>query len=110
MESQLKLSELDLYRREIDAIDHEMIRSLARRFEVARNIAAIKRQTAQPVVQPERQREVENKYVSRGRSFALNDEFMVNLYHLIHEETCRMEERVVRANDVHAQVQVDKQV
>lgn len=107
LEPQLNVTEIDRYRKEIDAIDNDIILLLAKRFETARKIAALKRMIHQPVVQPERQQEVERKYVTRGRQYAFSEDFMVDLYHLIHEETCRLEERIVQDESCTA---VDKQV
>lgn len=101
MESCSNVNGIESYRNEIDGIDKEVIFSLAKRFEAARKIAAIKRKTAQPVLQPDRRREVEQKYVKRGREYALSEEFMIKLYELIHEETCKMESHVLHSAPAH---------
>ena len=49
---------LDELRAEIDAIDDELAALLARRMALAARVAAFKRETGAPVLQPERERAV----------------------------------------------------
>ncbi|MCF8564318.1 chorismate mutase [Alicyclobacillus tolerans] len=87
--------ELSRYRQEIDAIDRQIIEQLARRFDVAKEIAKIKRTYDLPVVQPDRKQEVERRYIRHGEQLRLAKDFMSHLYHLIHQETCRVEDEWV---------------
>ncbi len=88
-------SKLHEYRQQIDDIDCQLIEFLARRFDVARRIAKLKREHELAVVQPERAAEVEQRYVHRGQQHGVKDEFMTRLYHLIHQETCRIEDETI---------------
>lgn len=84
------------YRSEIDGIDQQMIDYLAKRFEAAKHIAELKKQCEQPVVQADRAKEVERRYVKRGTEHQLSASFMSRLYQLIHEETCRIEAEIIK--------------
>jgi len=49
---------LDNLRVEIDAIDDELAALLARRMDLAARVAAIKRETGAPILQPEREKAI----------------------------------------------------
>ncbi|GMA62519.1 chorismate mutase [Alicyclobacillus fastidiosus] len=89
-------SGIGAYRAEIDGIDEKVIEAIALRFAAARKIAELKGKWAKPVVQIERARQVEQSYIELGSHLSLSKEFMSRLYHLIHEETCRVEADIVR--------------
>lgn len=95
-------SGIGAYRAEIDGIDEKVIEAIALRFAAARKIAELKSKWEKPVVQTERALQVEQSYIELGSNFSLSKDFMSRLYHLIHEETCRVE-----ADIVHLQQQVE---
>ena len=53
-----KLRDLNTARRQIDAIDSELVESLARRLKVARELANLKREAGLKIRQPDRERAV----------------------------------------------------
>ncbi|MCL1857311.1 MAG: chorismate mutase [Kiritimatiellaeota bacterium] len=85
---------IDAYRREIDALDGELLEILARRSAVVRKIGEYKRQRALPVVDPARKREVSERFASRATALGLDATFARRLYELVHEEAVREEESV----------------
>jgi len=58
---------LDNLRAEIDAIDDELAALLARRMDMAARVAAIKRETGAPVLQPAREQAILARLGERAR-------------------------------------------
>ncbi|WAH35274.1 chorismate mutase [Alicyclobacillus dauci] len=84
---------LKQFRTEIDSIDRSLIEFLAKRFELSLEIAMVKQKTDAPVFQPNRALEVKQHYLAMARSLGLDSEFALNLYKLIHDESCRVQVR-----------------
>ncbi|HYE00801.1 MAG TPA: chorismate mutase [Alphaproteobacteria bacterium] len=89
--------ELAGFRREIDAIDDQIVDLLARRFGVARAVAAYKAPRGIPVVIAERVEEVKARTRARGEAQGIDPAFMTALYDLIVDATCALEERLIGA-------------
>lgn len=79
-------------RRQIDDVDKQLILYLAKRFELSRTIGLMKRAADAPVHQPDRAKEVQDRYVNLGAAHGIDTAFVRDLFHLIHEESCRMQE------------------
>jgi 4-amino-4-deoxychorismate mutase len=82
---------LDEYRQQIDAIDHELLECLHRRFQLTMKVAAVKRTVNVSAYQPNRATLVEQHYVRLGESYGLSREFVIRLCHMIHAESCRLQ-------------------
>lgn len=80
---------LDVLRRQMDAVDSEILEALGRRMKLSDEIGLYKRQHEMPIVQPERYDRVLNTRVSEGAVAGLNREFVYKIYCLIHEESVR---------------------
>jgi len=59
-------NQLEEYRKEIDALDIELIDALARRIDVVRRVGELKAQIDISVVQPKRAEAVKNRAVEMG--------------------------------------------
>ncbi len=92
------------YRAEIDQLDDQIIRLLGRRFAIAREVGALKARTSQPVRQQARIQQVLDRCAAAGASESLNPAFVRNLYQLIIEEMCRVEDELVAANHTSGQL------
>ncbi|GMA65429.1 chorismate mutase [Alicyclobacillus fastidiosus] len=75
----------------IDEVDRELISCLAKRFQLSKTIGSIKRGADVRVHQPDRAKEVEERYVNLGSSQGIQRNFVIDLFHLIHEESCRIQ-------------------
>jgi len=85
------MDSLEDFRREIDGIDDRLVDLLGQRFAVCRKVAAYKLAHRIPVHLPERIAAVKDRCAERGVGHAIRPEFLLALYDLIIEETCRVE-------------------
>ena len=91
------MSGLEPHRRRLDVLDQQIISLLGERFEVCRDVAAHKRAHAIPMMQPERVREVRERYVALGTEQRLPADFTVELFELLIAATCKMEDELIES-------------
>lgn len=91
-------NELAPFRRRIDELDREIVRLLAERFAVVREVAAVKRRRDIPVLLPERIAEVKEQAAARGAPLGLDPDFLRQLYGAIIDEACRIEHALIDAD------------
>jgi chorismate mutase-like protein len=87
------MTELDALRAEIDAVDEELVRALARRFEIVMRVAEYKARTGTPMMQSARVREVANRSAALAHAHGLDPAMVRRLFELLIEETCAFEDR-----------------
>jgi len=80
------------FRRQIDALDDEIVRLLAERFAVVRQVAEVKRARKIPAVLPDRIAAVKARAAKNAAPLGLDPDFMRRLYGLIIDEACRIED------------------
>lgn len=83
--------ELTGLRQSLDEIDHMIVETLGRRFELIRQIGELKRDQGVAVMQPMRVAEVKARCAAIGLSRGLRSEFVEELYEFIIQEACRLE-------------------
>lgn len=86
---------LEPFRRRLDAIDEEIARLLGERFQVCREVASYKTEHDIPMMQPERVAQVRERYLQRGRNAELPADFTADLFELLINATCRMEDELM---------------
>ncbi len=84
--------ELDDLRRRIDGIDGELVRLLAKRMGVVREIGGYKKEHGVQVLDEKRWREVLEGNLKRGQELGLSEEFVQRLLEVIHEYSLEIEE------------------
>ncbi len=89
------MSGLEPFRRRLDVIDEEIARLLGERFEICREVAVYKSEHEIPMMQPERVREVRQRYLDRGAAVNLPAEFSADLFDLLIAATCRAEDELM---------------
>lgn len=89
------MNTLEQYRHEIDSLDAQIIRALGNRFEVCRKIAEFKREQVIPMMQYGRVEEVKRRCAELGTEYGIDPELVLNLYTLIINESCRMEDKII---------------
>jgi chorismate mutase len=89
------MNQLDQFRQEIDALDLQIIEALGKRFEVCRQVAQFKKKENIPMMQPERVKEVKQRRQELGAKYSIDPDFMLNLYSLIIQESCRIEDVII---------------
>lgn len=83
------------FRHRLDELDNELARLLGERFAVCREIALYKRAHDIPMMQPQRVVEVRERYLARGAKAELPVDFTAELFELLIDATCRMEDELI---------------
>lgn len=91
------MSDLAPFRRRLDQLDNEIARLFGERFEICREIALYKRANEIPMMQPERVAEVRARYLGRGEEAELPPDFTEDLFDLVINATCKMEDELIGA-------------
>jgi len=89
--------ELEEYRRQIDALDIELIDVLARRIDVVRAVGELKAGTDISVVQPARAQAVKNRAAEMGVQKGLDEAFVRTLYDLMIDHAHDLEHDITGA-------------
>jgi chorismate mutase-like protein len=89
------MEKLAAYRKELNSLDEQLVRLIAQRIDVCRNVALYKRESGIPMMQPQRVDEVKSRCANMGAELHVNPEFMRKLYSVIIEETCRVEDEII---------------
>lgn len=82
---------LEPMRRQIDDIDHEVIRLLWQRMELSRHIAEVKRDFRMPVYQPQRWEAVLTDRLNKAADLGMDTEFVKDILERIHGESMRVQ-------------------
>jgi 4-amino-4-deoxychorismate mutase len=91
------MSSLDPLRSRLDEVDDEVVRLLGERFEICREVAAVKRINGIAMMQPERVAGVRERYRARGAEVGLAPDFTEKLFELLIAATCEMEDALIGA-------------
>jgi chorismate mutase len=89
------VSGLEPFRRRLDVIDDEIARLLGERFGICREVAVYKSKHEIPMMQPDRIKEVRQRYLDRGAAVDLPAEFSADLFELLIAATCRAEDELM---------------
>jgi chorismate mutase len=88
---------LDQMRKRIDSIDYKIISLLSERKKAVLKIAAMKRSLGMRVVDTTRQKKVFSERKSLAKKKSLDPLFAEKVFRLIVEDSCRMQEKAIRA-------------
>lgn len=91
------MNTLDNYRREIDSLDAVLIRTLGERFAICRKIAELKKEQFIPMMQSGRVDEVKRRCAQLGAEHGVSPGLVLQMYHLIIGESCRVEDEIIGA-------------
>jgi 4-amino-4-deoxychorismate mutase len=91
---------LDPFRRRIDRLDEEIARLLGERFQTCREVALYKRAHDIAMMQPDRVVEVRERQTALGAAAELPPDFTAELFELVLDATCRMEDEIIASGDV----------
>jgi chorismate mutase len=89
---------LEELRREIDRLDHELLQLLAARTRIVEQIGEYKRENNVTILQLERWKQILNDRIPSGACQGLEPEFVRQLYILIHNESLRLQNRILNEN------------
>lgn len=91
-------SKLDRLRKDIDMIDEEIMGMLASRMKVAREIGEFKKANNMTILQKSRWEEILGKFIERGTSNGLSEEFIAKVIKAIHDESIEQQEKIMSKN------------
>jgi chorismate mutase-like protein len=97
---------LEPFRARLDRLDEQIARLLGERFATCREIALYKRAHEIPMMQPQRVAEVRSRYLARGAEVELPADFTAELFELLIDATCRMEDELIEAPFAEAEKEI----
>ncbi|MFY0654419.1 MAG: bifunctional 3-deoxy-7-phosphoheptulonate synthase/chorismate mutase type II [Cyclobacteriaceae bacterium] len=89
---ELRLKEL---RKKIDQIDHDLLEAMGARMKVAEEIALHKKEHKITILQTGRYDELMNDRIDQGKKFHLKEDFVKELYEMIHENSIRRQTQIM---------------
>jgi len=89
------MKQLEKFRSELNGIDADLIALLGRRYKIIREVGKYKKETNIPMMQSKRVDEVKNRCAKMGEKHDLDGNFIRNLYTLIINEACRIEDDII---------------
>ncbi|ASP76463.1 hypothetical protein CDO28_34370 (plasmid) [Sinorhizobium meliloti] len=95
MDASIDLEELGRLRAQLDELDHQLLSLLARRFEIIRSVAQLKRTTDISVQQPERVKEMLAVRRKVAESLSIDPQFVSRLFRAIVDEACKIENSII---------------
>ena len=78
-------------RKEIDAVDEQLLLLISRRVGIAREIGQWKREHDEPIIQAQRYQEVLNHYLELGAAKGLSEDLIRTVFEALHKESVRVE-------------------
>lgn len=90
------VSKLGNLRSRIDIIDEQLLDLLKKRMDIADEIGALKKTNNVAILQNTRWHEILGKMILEGEQRNLSEEFVIQVFKAIHQESINRQERVVR--------------
>jgi 4-amino-4-deoxychorismate mutase len=91
------VSDLDPFRRRLDALDEQLTALLGARFDIIREVASYKREHDIPMMQPDRVAELRERYRARGADLHIPPDFTASLFELLIAASCDLEDDLIDA-------------
>ena len=85
---------LDTLRKEIEGIDAEIAQLIDRRVRVAERVAEAKMEQGLPIVNPEVEKRVEQRYRDNASRLGISEDAMVRIARILIDEAVERERRV----------------
>lgn len=93
-------SKLEELREKIDSIDHDLIETLSSRMKIIQLIGEYKRDNNVTIFQLERWKEIIKSRPKWAASLDLNQEYIEEIYKLIHEESLKTQTDILNTKDL----------
>ena len=85
---------LENWRKQIDALDRELLQILSHRMDIVKKIGAYKKKNRIPPLDEKRWKEVLDSQLSRANIFHLSKDFVLKFYNAIHEYALEIERNI----------------
>ena len=86
------MSELDSFRQKVNLVDAQLIKLMADRFQIIKQIGEYKREQNLAIYQPNRWQDVMESRIRAGVNKGMTEKFMKNLLFAIYEESVKKQE------------------
>ncbi len=93
---------LEVYRDEIDQIDHELLEILAKRDEMIRKVGEVKRETKMTILQVKRWDHILKDRLAKGASVNLEENIVRDVFEYMHTRSIKIQEGIL--NEVETKV------
>lgn len=84
--------ELEDFRKEIDALDKELVKMLGKRQAIVSQVALYKHARGIPAILQDRIDEVRNNAAEEGKQYGLDPDYTARLWQMMIDEACRLEQ------------------
>ena len=91
------MASLAEFRAQIDALDAQIIRAVADRLAICRDVAVFKKANGMSMMQPDRVEAVKERAASAAVAAGVSRAFALELYTLIIGEACRIEDELMQS-------------
>lgn len=81
-------------RKQIDRIDQKLVRVLAKRFKIVKEMGHLKRKNEIPILQKSRWRQILKSRAKLARQNKLNAPIVLKIFELIHKEALQIQLRI----------------
>lgn len=88
--------QLDKLRLQIDSIDEKLLETLGKRMQIADEIGILKKEKNVAILQNKRWNEILDKIVVNGNKKGLSQEFIMQLFKAIHQESINHQENIFK--------------
>lgn len=95
IESAVSLETLEDLRIEIDAYDHKLLSIIEDRMKVVAKIGDYKKTNNITILQPDRWQEILDKTLEKGKDRDLSDDFIIQLFKSIHQESINKQTKIM---------------
>ena len=89
------MDELTRLRKRINNLDDELLKVLARRADVSRNIGIYKKENNMSILQAKRWKSLMSDHLQQARRNNMNEKFVNDLFKLIHQDSIDIQEAVL---------------
>ena len=85
---------LEDLRKEIDAIDHDLLKTLAKRMDAVKQVGALKQVQGLDIVDEKRRDELLQKVADKAETLTLSKDFIKDLYSRIHDHAVELQKKI----------------
>ena len=89
-------NELNNLRSQIDVTDQNLLITLGKRMEVAKNIGKLKSDNNVAILQNKRWNEILGKMILDGEDHGLSEEFILRIFKAIHQESINNQKKILK--------------
>jgi len=86
---------MDKYRKKINNVDSEIIKLLAKRRELSREIIRLKNETRSSIRDKAREQELLTQLIDLGKKEGLESEFVKRVFHEIIDDSVKLQNKIL---------------